>query len=102
MNTVRAQQFWATWPIVAFVCIFIALRVAFDYLGGSFASMMALAGAICAMIFVRWLKSRNTRAKARRAIALRQQLSALEQQETALRIKEARRAGKFDKWEAGS
>ncbi|MEL7253629.1 MAG: hypothetical protein AAGL23_05600 [Pseudomonadota bacterium] len=102
MNTVRAQQFWATWPVVAFVLVFIALRVAFDYLGGSFASMMALAGTVCAMIFIRWLKSRNTRAKTRQAIALRKQLSALEQQETALRIEEARRAGKFDKWEAGA
>lgn len=102
MNSIRKDRFKATFPVVGFTVVFMVLRVLFDYLGPAFASLMALTGAGTAFVLWHWSRSWNTRGKARKAIALRQQLSALEQQETDLRIDEARRAGKFDTWEARS
>ncbi len=102
LNGIRAERFSATLPVALTVTVFLGLLVLFDALASPYSMRIAFVGALVFAGIWTWGWVVITRRKTRKALQLRQQLGALEQQETALRIEEARRAGKFDTWEVRS
>lgn len=94
--------FPVTRTLVLTVAILLSLRVILAPLGTPWAPLLAIAGTVALIACWLILRRKLRRKKPMKGHALRKQLSELEQQETALRIEEARRSGKFDKWEGGA
>ncbi|MEO1345778.1 MAG: hypothetical protein AAFV74_16665 [Pseudomonadota bacterium] len=80
--------------------VFLGLRISLTLMGFVYILELSLLGTIAfSFWWWRW-HTRRRHDKAQEAYALRKELGEFEKVETKLRIKEARRAGKFLTWES--
>ncbi len=91
--------FPVTRTIVLTLAVLFSLRILLNPLGAPWAPLLAIGGTVAFLGGWIWLRRHLRQRKLEKGHALRSQLHDLKQQETELRIQEARASGKFDKWE---